>query len=146
MGMITCICVNPCLLDKKCTYRMSERYLCRLGFWQWNMWMISFCSTILWEKLHHLRICLKVYNISIKITSLKMFISNLHHLIIFWPDDPQRFGCLERQSEQHRLPIVKINTLVAWMLANSYWWICQGFRLYCEDYDRITSDWIQCSL
>jgi hypothetical protein len=47
------------------------------------------------------RICLKVYNISIKVTSLKMFVSNLHHLIIFWPHDPQRFGCLEGRSEKH---------------------------------------------
>lgn len=59
--------------------------------------------SITWRK------CLKVYNISIKVTSLKMFISNLHHLIIFWPHDLQTFG----QSEQHRVPIVKINTLVA---------------------------------
>jgi hypothetical protein len=56
------------------------------------------------------RICLKVYNISIKDV---MFISNLHHLIIFWPHDPQRFGCLEGQSEQHRPPVVKMNILVA---------------------------------
>jgi len=59
------------------------------------------------------RICLKVYNVSIKVTFLNMFISNLCHLIIFLPHDPQRFGCLEGQSEQHNLPIVKINTLVA---------------------------------